>query len=237
MDVALLDDLAPDLILTQGLCDVCAVTPETIEASLRGVARASSCHQDLVLLGESLEGICRDFFALAEAVNRTNEFAEVWADRKQRWDTRTDESEKLRCSRSGSIHPTHRATGFPNRSKLLVLSQPSGLRATTAAPKCRGDPGQSPTPSASSVALGLEDNIRFAKDLAQRFSKDLQFDGELVAFDEPLLLPPHLRGMDGAEVTHRTFIEGEVVEGLSAFVRPLLGRSVRESTVESSHAR
>ena len=63
-----LRDLKPDLILTQGLCDVCAVTPETIEVSLKGVrcAISSDCHV-LSTEGTSIAGIFADLRKLARA--------------------------------------------------------------------------------------------------------------------------------------------------------------------------
>ena len=36
VNAALIRELQPDLVVTQGICDVCAVTPDTIETSLRG---------------------------------------------------------------------------------------------------------------------------------------------------------------------------------------------------------
>ncbi|MEC8278546.1 MAG: cobalamin-binding protein [Myxococcota bacterium] len=64
----LLRELEPDLILTQGLCDVCAVTPETIEVSLKGVrcAISSDCHV-LSTEGTSVAGIFADVRRIAKA--------------------------------------------------------------------------------------------------------------------------------------------------------------------------
>lgn len=66
VDVAMLNKLSPDLILTQGLCDVCAVTSDTLEASLRGVdcQFPASCSL-LSLEGMSFEGIYNDLIQIA----------------------------------------------------------------------------------------------------------------------------------------------------------------------------
>ena len=62
---ALIDDISPDLILTQGLCDVPVVTPDVIEASLRGVkCQLPRKTRVLSFTGDCLAGI-RDDFGLA----------------------------------------------------------------------------------------------------------------------------------------------------------------------------
>ncbi len=67
----LLRSLEPDLILTQGICDVCAVTPHTIEASLRGVScQLSANTQILSFEGTSFQGIFEDLRALGRLTDR-----------------------------------------------------------------------------------------------------------------------------------------------------------------------
>lgn len=70
VNIELLLSLEPDVILTQGLCDVCAVTPTTIETSLRGVqcSLPSSCTV-VTTLGTNLEGIFEDLKNIAAATN------------------------------------------------------------------------------------------------------------------------------------------------------------------------
>ena len=76
VDIETLLSLEPDVILTQGLCDVCAVTPDTIETSLRGVqcTLPSTCTV-IATTGTSTEGIFADLRAIAGATGR-NEQAE-----------------------------------------------------------------------------------------------------------------------------------------------------------------
>ena len=71
VDIELLLSLEPDVILTQGLCDVCAVTPDTIETSLRGVqcTLPASCTV-VTTTGMNMEGIFDDLRVIAKATNR-----------------------------------------------------------------------------------------------------------------------------------------------------------------------
>lgn len=77
VDIEKILELNPDVILTQGLCDVCAVTPTTIEASLRGVqcTLPSTCSV-VTTTGMSVEGIFQDLRLIGQATN-TNEKAEA----------------------------------------------------------------------------------------------------------------------------------------------------------------
>lgn len=71
VDAQLLQDLKPDIILTQGLCDVCAVTPTTIETSLRGVRCSVSADTTIISTqGTSIEGIFEDILNIARATDR-----------------------------------------------------------------------------------------------------------------------------------------------------------------------
>jgi len=70
VDIELLLSLKPDIILTQGLCDVCAVTPDTIETSLRGVqcTLPASC-TIVTTTGTNVNGIFDDLRMIAKATN------------------------------------------------------------------------------------------------------------------------------------------------------------------------
>lgn len=76
VDGALLDSLKPDLILTQGVCAVCAVTPETIAEGLKLVRLEESCKAPVLSLSAvSTGGVFRDLMAIAQATG-TEEQAE-----------------------------------------------------------------------------------------------------------------------------------------------------------------
>ena len=83
VDIELLLSLEPDVILTQGLCDVCAVTPTTIEASLRGVqcTLPASCTV-VTTTGTGMEGIFDDLRVIAKATNRSDVAEQLIGDSK-----------------------------------------------------------------------------------------------------------------------------------------------------------
>jgi iron complex transport system substrate-binding protein len=85
VDVSMLNKLSPDLILTQGLCDVCAVTSDTLEASLRGVdcQFPASCSL-LSLEGMSFEGIYNDLIQIAVQTGTLPQANQLISDAKNR---------------------------------------------------------------------------------------------------------------------------------------------------------
>lgn len=80
-----LKQIEPDLILTQGLCDVCAVTPTTVEASLRGVRCSLSTKTSIIsTVGRSMEGIFQDVRVIAKATKREHVAEELIGQYQQR---------------------------------------------------------------------------------------------------------------------------------------------------------
>lgn len=87
VDGALLSRLKPDLIVTQGICDVCAVTPKTIRHAL-------SLLDDDVLSGvavlsldaTSIEGVFQDLLKLGEATGASAEAVRRVGEARARWD-------------------------------------------------------------------------------------------------------------------------------------------------------
>ncbi len=67
IDEALLRRLDPDLIITQSLCEVCAVTPSEVQRALAGLRRMP---QLLSLNPTSLEDVYRDIEAIGKATGR-----------------------------------------------------------------------------------------------------------------------------------------------------------------------
>ena len=56
-----LNDLSPDIIITQGVCDVCAISNDQVEVLLKGqLCTLPSSTNVLSLNGRSLQGICDD---------------------------------------------------------------------------------------------------------------------------------------------------------------------------------
>jgi iron complex transport system substrate-binding protein len=70
LDVQALSELRPDLIVAQGLCEVCAAAPGSVEDALR---RLSHPPKLLTLHPHSLDDVLRDIETLGEAVGRMAE--------------------------------------------------------------------------------------------------------------------------------------------------------------------
>lgn len=82
----LLAQLKPDLIVTQGLCDVCAVNVDTLEATLHFLPDVlPEGSQILSLSGRNFAGVLQDIERVGEAIGQTAKAAEVVADLRQRW--------------------------------------------------------------------------------------------------------------------------------------------------------
>ena len=67
LDVDLLEGLAPDLVITQGLCDVCAVSTGLVEEAISGLRNKPEI---LVLNPTSLEDVLGDSVRIGEALGR-----------------------------------------------------------------------------------------------------------------------------------------------------------------------
>ena len=86
----LLGELAPDLIVTQGVCEVCAVTPGTIEEAVQQVTKyLPDClpvnGRLLSLEGRTLEGILADVSAVARAAGVPERGEALTRQAAQRW--------------------------------------------------------------------------------------------------------------------------------------------------------
>ena len=63
----ILNELTPDVIITQGVCDVCAISNDQVEVLLKGqLCTLPSSTSVLSLNGRSLQGICDDITTLGE---------------------------------------------------------------------------------------------------------------------------------------------------------------------------
>ena len=70
LDADLLESLAPDLVITQGLCDVCAVSTGLVEDVISGLGSKPDL---LVLNPTSLEDVLEDSVRIGEALGRGGE--------------------------------------------------------------------------------------------------------------------------------------------------------------------
>ncbi len=86
----LLEQLAPDLIVTQGVCEVCAVTPGTIQEAVQQITRyLPDClpvdGRLLSLEGRTLEGILADVLAVARAAGVPERGERLVREAQARW--------------------------------------------------------------------------------------------------------------------------------------------------------
>ena len=66
-----LNTINPDLIITQGLCDVCSISEDKIQATLKNnLCTLSSSTEVISLNGITFEEICSDILAVGKAVKK-----------------------------------------------------------------------------------------------------------------------------------------------------------------------
>ena len=83
----LLEDLAPDLIVTQGVCEVCAVTPGTVDQAVRSLPGCLPLGgQMLSLEGRTFSEILADVQAVAEAAGVPERGVAVVRQSQLAWD-------------------------------------------------------------------------------------------------------------------------------------------------------
>ena len=83
LDADLLESLAPDLVITQGLCDVCAVSTGLVEEAISGLRSEPDL---LVLNPTSLQDVLEDSVRIGEALGRGGEAAGNVAALRERLD-------------------------------------------------------------------------------------------------------------------------------------------------------
>ena len=85
VDGPLLDRLRPDLVVTQGVCEVCAVTPGTVAEAVRFLPGCLPAEQVLSLEGKTFAGILADLRALARAAGVRERGEALAAESERRW--------------------------------------------------------------------------------------------------------------------------------------------------------
>ena len=74
INTQLLNKLKPDVIITQGLCDVCAISSSEIEVVLKGtLCTLPSSTQIISLNGKSFKEICSEILKLGEQLDAVKE--------------------------------------------------------------------------------------------------------------------------------------------------------------------
>jgi iron complex transport system substrate-binding protein len=100
LDVSLLEKLAPDLIITQGLCDVCAISMDLVEEAVAGLENEPGV---LSLNPTSLHDVLRDAIRVGEALGRGDETREKVAVLEERLARVEEVTRGLPRPRVGSI--------------------------------------------------------------------------------------------------------------------------------------
>jgi iron complex transport system substrate-binding protein len=83
LDVDLLEKLAPDIVITQALCDVCAVATDHLDEALASLSKRPRV---VSLNAQSLEGILQDIQTAAAALGRPEQGVRLVARLRQRID-------------------------------------------------------------------------------------------------------------------------------------------------------
>src|SRR6478735_5219966 len=110
VDAEALERLKPDLIITQGLCEVCAVADGEV---YRASERLSTVPRVLSLAGKTLEGIFEDIRSVGQAVGRSDEAEEVVAGMKYKLS-------RLRSQKPLRSHP-EQSEGSPVSPRAVVV--------------------------------------------------------------------------------------------------------------------
>ena len=224
VDSVLLNEIKPDLILTQDLCDVCAVSSNNIQANLRGTQCIIPQKTKIVSFnGQDFQGIRNDFMMLADAVGRAEQAQLIWNSYKDRWDGISNEQPTKRILLLEWIDPLYSPAHW-----VPEQIQAAGLISVYGKPKSHSEPLEfntilSSEPDAIGViccGFGLEDNIQFARQLAGKLASGSGFKGEIAAFDANRCFSrPTFSVVEGAEVLNATFVHGKEVPNRSAFVK------------------
>ncbi len=73
-----INKLEPDIIITQGVCDVCAISNNQVEVMLKGqLCTIPSSTNVISLNGKSFDGICQDINILGQHLNRIERAKEI----------------------------------------------------------------------------------------------------------------------------------------------------------------
>ena len=81
VEIDKINQLEPDVIITQGVCDVCAISSNQVEVILKGqLCTLPSTTKILSLNGRSFDGICDDIIMLGKHLNREQRSKEIVKD-------------------------------------------------------------------------------------------------------------------------------------------------------------
>ena len=123
LDIDRLAALAPDLILTQAACDVCAISAADVEAAVK---KSGVQTRVLALSPETLDDVFRDVLAVGEATGRLAKAREGGARRKARVASVGGRGGAIQRGRQAEAYPTggRQAEAGPTVAMIEWLDPP-----------------------------------------------------------------------------------------------------------------
>jgi iron complex transport system substrate-binding protein len=204
--------LEPDIVLTQGLCDVCGVTSDTIETSLKGVSCTLPASTEIISFDSTtIDGIVDDFMKLALRTGSVDVATRRVTQSRSSVDEFSQAPASTRVLLLEWIDPAYSPGHWvPEQIELAGLVSAIGdpgdhSRALTP------DELKASRPDAIGViccGFKLEQNIEFARTLRSQISD--WFSGDIVAFDANRSFSrPTLRVFDGVRQLNQAFVSRE----------------------------
>lgn len=223
VDGELLDHLNPDLVVTQGVCEVCAVTPGTVEAAVRYLPGCLPASQVLSLEGRSVAGILDDLRSLAHVAGVGERGERLAAEAKARW-------QAVRPAPSAPRVLTLEWTDPPFYGGHWVPEQVERAGGVNVLGAAGTDSGRATWEGVTALdpdvivvmccGYGLAENEAFARTLLDRADLRAVREGQLWAVDANALFSrPALGVVRGAEVL-AALLRGEASGGRSVRVQP-----------------
>ena len=78
VDIKKINQLKPDIIITQGVCDVCAISSNQVEVLLKGqLCTLPSSTKIISLNGRSFDDICNDILTIGETLNQKDKSQKI----------------------------------------------------------------------------------------------------------------------------------------------------------------
>lgn len=227
VNAELLAQIRPDLIVTQGVCDVCAVTPEVVNHALDRVpAGLLDGVRVLSLDARSIEGVFQDVIAVAEAAGVPERGQALVASHRARWQALGGGPRKKILLLEWAEPPYYGGHWVPEQIAAAggedILGKPGvDSGRTTWARVHEGDPD---VLVVACCGYNLDQNLGVARRLLQ--SPDVQGlravrEGRIWAADANAYYSrPALRLVRGAEVLAHVLRDGPDLPGEAVRVTP-----------------
>ncbi|WP_029484530.1 cobalamin-binding protein [Deinococcus marmoris] len=204
VDGGLLDAINPGLVVTQGVCEVCAVTPGTIEEAVRYLPGCLPAANVLSLEGRSVAGILDDLRLLANAAGVAELGEELATAAQARWDAIVPVQTAPRVMTLEWVDPPF----YGGHWVPEQVERAGGVNVLGAAGTDSGRTGWDDISALDPDVIvvmccgyGLEKNAEFARELLERTDLRAVRDGQLWAVDANAHFSrPALGVVRGAEV-------------------------------------